>query len=160
MRVLTIVDEDFTNYKKPCMLIGAISCNGKCCIEAGVPLSVCHNDGWRNRAPITIPDDNICHRYINNPITQAICFCGLEPFEQFYEMYRLILKLRKEYECNDDVVIYTGYNESEVLSQVEKLRKLGNIVIKFGRYVPGQIGHYDEILGVYLASENQYARRL
>ena len=46
MRVKTIVDEDFTNYKKPAMFIGTISCGGKCCIEAGIPLSVCQNDGW------------------------------------------------------------------------------------------------------------------
>lgn len=38
MRVKTIVDEDFTNYKKPAMFIGTISCGGKCCIEAGIPL--------------------------------------------------------------------------------------------------------------------------
>ena len=28
MRVKTIVDEDFTNYKKPAMFIGTISCGG------------------------------------------------------------------------------------------------------------------------------------
>ena len=36
MRVKTVVDEDFTNYKKPSMFIGTISCGGKCCIEAGM----------------------------------------------------------------------------------------------------------------------------
>ena len=33
MRVKTIVEEDFTNYKKPAMFIGTISCGGKCCLE-------------------------------------------------------------------------------------------------------------------------------
>ena len=32
-----------------------------------------------------------------------------------------------------------------------------NIIIKFGRYVPNQKEHYDEILGINLASSNQYA---
>lgn len=54
MRVKTIVDEDFTNYKKPAMFIGTISCGGKCCIEAGIPLSVCQNDGWRSCAPLRL----------------------------------------------------------------------------------------------------------
>lgn len=29
MRVKTVVDEDFTNYKKPAMFIGTISCGGQ-----------------------------------------------------------------------------------------------------------------------------------
>jgi hypothetical protein len=35
-----------------------------------------------------------------------------------------------------------------------------NIVIKFGRYRPGQQKHFDEVLGVELASDNQYAKRI
>jgi hypothetical protein len=47
MRVKNIVYEDFVNYKKPSMFIGTISCGGKCCIEAGIPFSVCQTDVWR-----------------------------------------------------------------------------------------------------------------
>ena len=88
MRVKTIVDEDFTNYKKPAMFIGTISCGGKCCIEAGIPLSVCQNDGWRASAPISIDDEQLCLRYLNNPLTESIVFGGLEPLEQFDELLR------------------------------------------------------------------------
>ena len=35
-----------------------------------------------------------------------------------------------------------------------------NIIIKFGRYIPNQKPHYDEVLGVNLASDNQYAERI
>jgi hypothetical protein len=35
-----------------------------------------------------------------------------------------------------------------------------NIIIKYGRYIPNQTPHYDEVLGVYLASDNQYAVRI
>ena len=35
-----------------------------------------------------------------------------------------------------------------------------NIIIKYGRYIPDQEPHYDEVLGVNLASDNQYAERL
>lgn len=32
--------------------------------------------------------------------------------------------------------------------------------LKFGRYIPNQTPHYDSILGVNLASDNQYAERI
>ena len=32
-----------------------------------------------------------------------------------------------------------------------------NIIIKFGRYIPNQGTHFDKVLGVKLASDNQYA---
>jgi hypothetical protein len=60
----------------------------------------------------------------------------------------------------DDVVIYTGYTWDEIHEQVEFLRGYKNIVVKFGRYKPGQESHMDDVLGVKLASDNQYAIRL
>ena len=82
MRVKTIVDEDFTNYKKPAMFIGTISCGGKCCIEAGIPLSVCQNDGWRASAPLSICDETLWLRDLNNPLSESIVFGGVETPEQ------------------------------------------------------------------------------
>ena len=35
-----------------------------------------------------------------------------------------------------------------------------NIIVKFGRFIPDQESHYDEVLGVNLASNNQYAKKL
>lgn len=160
MRVKTIIDEDFTNYKLPAMVLGTISCHGKCCIEAGLPLSICQNDGWRSRAPFTLDDEKLCERYMSDPITQAVVFGGLEPFEQFNEMTRFIATLRDKFHCDDTVVIYTGYTEEEVRKEVEVLRKFKNIIVKFGRYLPGQTSHYDEVLGVSLASDNQYAKQI
>lgn len=52
MRVKNIVEEDFTNYKKPSMFIGTISCGGKCCLEADIPISVCQNDGGAHAPPL------------------------------------------------------------------------------------------------------------
>lgn len=160
MRIKTIVDEDFVNYKEPVMYIGTAFCNGKCCVEAGIPLSVCQNDEWRANATITMADDDIIQRYINNSITTAICFAGLEPFEQFTEMHSFITKLRTEYKCDDTVVIYTGYYKDEIKSQIQTLAKYKNIIIKFGRYIPDSHSRYDEVLGVTLASDNQYAEQL
>lgn len=160
MRVKTIVDEDFTNYKKASMFVGTISCGGKCCTEAGLPLSVCQNDGWRSCAPIAISDRQLCQRYLGNPMTGAVVFGGLEPMEQFGELSRFLFMLRRVFGCSDDVVIYTGYDKAEIQEQVERLKEYENIIIKFGRYRPNESVHLDETLGVCLASDNQYAEKI
>lgn len=160
MRAKTIVDEDFSNYMKPAMFIGTISCGGKCCVEAGIPMEVCQNDGWRSCAPITISENTLCERYLGNPITSAIVFGGLEPFEQFEELQLFIYILRQFFKCDDDVVIYTGYYPKEIVDQLKSLKRFKNIVVKFGRYVPNSPSRYDEVLGVTLASNNQYAERI
>lgn len=160
MRVSTVIDEDFTNYRKPAMFIGTISCGGKCCKEAGIPLSVCQNDGWRSCAPIEINDFDLCDRYINNRLTSAVVFGGLEPFEQFVEVEEFIHALRVVYGCSDDVVIYTGYYPGEIKKELKILSTYKNIIIKFGRYIPNGTPFYDEVLGVTLASNNQFAERI
>lgn len=160
MRVKTLVKEDFVNYRKPAMFIGTISCDGKCCTEAGLPLSVCQNDVWRVCAPIEIADDEICRSYLTNGITQAIVFGGLEPVEQAQEILALIKTLREEYGRDDDVVIYTGFYPHEIPDFLTALREYPNIVVKFGRFVPGRKRRLDEVLGVELSSDNQFAERI
>lgn len=160
MRVKTIVDEDFVNYQKPSMFIGTISCSGKCCIEGGFPLSVCQNDGWRGCAPIDIRDEVIIKRYLQNPLTKSIVLGGLEPMEQFDEVVALIKTLREDFDCHDDVVIYTGYYPEEISIILSLLQKYDNIIVKFGRYIPSMKSRFDDVLGVNLASDNQYAVRI
>lgn len=160
MRVKTVVDEDFVNYKKPSMFIGTVSCGGKCCIEAGIPLSVCQNDGWRSGASVVCSNRELCQRYLNNPITSAIVLGGLEPMEQFNEVERLLFTLRTVFHCEDDVVIYTGYYPEEIPAEIAALKKYKNIIVKFGRYIPDRPHRYDDVLGVELASDNQYAERI
>ena len=160
MRLKTIIDEDFTNYKKPAMFIGTISCGGKCCIEAKIPLTICQNDSWRSCESINLSDDKICERYLVNPITQSIVLGGLEPFEQFDEVKSFIYRLRNTYNCNDDIVIYTGYNYNEIEKEINILSKFSNVIVKFGRYIPNRSPIYDAVLGVKLASDNQYAERI
>lgn len=160
MLLKTVIDEDFVNYKLPSMFIGTAFCGGKCCIEAGVPLSVCQNDEWRTIEPTYIDDTELCRRYLQNSITKVIVFGGLEPFEQFSEMCNFLATLRNDFKCNDDVVIYTGYYPGELASELELLKYYGNIVVKFGRFVPNAQRRYDPVLGVELASDNQYAERI
>lgn len=160
MLVKTIIEEDFSNYKVPSMFIGTVSCGGKCCVETGIPISVCQNDEWRSKESINIDDEKICKRYVSNAITKAIVIGGLEPFEQFSEVCQLLNTLRNDYECNDDVVIYTGYYPEEIEYELEYLKFYGNIIVKFGRYIPNSNPRFDALLGVTLASENQYAKRI
>jgi len=97
---------------------------------------------------------------LNNKLTKAIVFGGLEPFEQFNEMAWFISVLRYNYRCNDDIIIYTGYYPDEIETEVKLLSEFENIIIKFGRYVPDRPSRVDEVLGVELASDNQYAIKI
>lgn len=160
MRIKQLMFEDFVNYKKPSMFIGTISCGGKCWVEQGLPCTTCQNNSLKNATTEVVSNDTLIKWYLNNRITKAIVFGGLEPFEQFDEMYDFIDRLRHYYCCQDTVVIYTGYNPDEISGQLIQLKRLGNIIVKFGRYVPGQEKHWDEILGVELASPNQFAVEL
>ena len=83
---------------------------------------------------------------------------GLEPFDSWNDLKSFIHELR-EY-CNDDIVIYTGYDKNEVIEKINELSKYTNIIVKFGRYVPNQKKHFDDLLGLYLASNNQYAEKI
>lgn len=160
MLIRTIVDEDFVQYKEPCMYIATALCSGKCCKEASIPLSRCLNDPWRGKPTISVMNEAIITRYLENDITRAICFSGLEPFEQFDQMIELISTLRTDYHCSDTIVIYTGYYKDEIPEQIAQLQQFPNIVVKFGRYIPDNPGRYDEVLGVRLASDNQYAEKI
>ena len=137
------------------MFITTSSCSFKCEQESGI--GCCQNSSLAKAEIIDIADEKLIERYLGNPITKAIVFGGLEPFDQYDELYSFIRLLRGEYRCNDTVVIYTGYNREEIDGYIWMLRSFDNIIVKFGRYVPGQRAHYDEILGVKLASDNQYA---
>ena len=154
MKVKAIIEEDYTNYKLPCMMIATTKCDWKCCIEVGLPTTTCQNNPLVQAKTIDVSADEIFRRYISNPITKAVCFGGLEPILQFDEIVEVI-KYFREHGCDDKFVIYTGYDAKEITDQIEVLRKLKNIIIKFGRYIPNQEPHYDEVLGVDLASNNQ-----
>lgn len=156
MKVIDIIDEDFINYKKPCMTIMMPYCTFKCDKECGK--QVCQNSDLASAPKIEIETENIIKRYLNNSISEAIVFQGLEPFDSFYQVLDFIKRFREV--SNDDIIIYTGYNKKELKQFLTFFKNFDNIIIKYGRFIPGQEKHYDEILGVYLASNNQYAERL
>jgi len=158
MKLKNIIDEDFQDYKKPSMMLATCFCDWKCLVEKDLDIHICQNSELAHQDNIEVSVDKIINRYLSNPITQAIVIAGLEPIKQLLEILFFIYQFRKK--CNDDVVIYTGYYPEEIIEEVEMLKKYNNIFIKFGRYIPNSNGIWDEVLGVYLVSQNQFAIKI
>lgn len=157
MIIKGLIEEDLVNYKKPCMVIEFPVCKGfKCDKECGRP--VCQNGTLATAPTITITVNNIVKRYLSNDITSAVVLQGLEPFDSWDDVVSFVNIFRSQ--CDDDIVIYTGYKEEEIEDKIEWLSHHKNIIIKFERFIPDQKSHYDEILGVNLASANQYAKKI
>ena len=139
------------------MLVAFPYCSFKCDIENGN--QVCQNWELAKASRITVEAEDVVARYVSNDLTKAVVFAGLEPFDSWQEMIGLIKAFREV--THDDIVIYTGYNSKEIDPKITYLNLMfDNIVVKFGRYRPGQKKHFDEVLGVELASDNQYAERI
>ena len=156
MKIIDIKDEDIINYKVTSMFIITSKCSFKCDKESG--LNICQNSALAHSPIIDFDDERIVERYISNPISHAIVFGGLEPLDQFDELVALISKFRKKTKAT--IVIYTGYNEDEIPEQLKILSGFTNIIVKFGRFIPNDKHHKDKLLGVELASSNQYAKKL
>lgn len=156
MLVKDIIETDMINYKDISMFIIFPTCSFKCDKECG--MQVCQNSALALSPNINIDIEHLIHKYLSNPITNAIVCGGLEPFDSWEDLYALITRFRLI--TDDDIVIYTGYNPNEIKEQINTLKRYKNIIIKFGRFIPNQPHHYDEILGVELSSPNQYAKRI
>ena len=153
MVIKGITAEDFSNYKKPSMFIAFPRCDFKCDRECGV--QVCQNGALAKSPNIDIDIDIIVKKYLDNPITKAVVAGGLEPFDSWSDLLLFIEKFREK--SQDDLVIFTGYEKSEITDRINILKQYKNIIVKFGRFLPGHEKHYDEVLCVELASPNQYA---
>lgn len=156
MKIKGIIFEDFLNYKKPSLFIIFPYCNFKCDKDCG--LKVCQNSSLAKEKEIEYSIDKIVNNYIENDITKAIVCGGLEPMDSFDDLKELVGALRIK--TNDDIVIYTGYREEEIEDKANDLKQFANIIIKFGRYIPNDKEYYNDILGINLASRNQYAKKI
>lgn len=161
MKLKQLIDEDFVNYKKPSMFIGTSECDWKCCKEQGLDISICQNSQLANSKTIDVPVEDLVHRYIDNLLTEAVVFGGLEPIKQQKDILDFIYLLR-ENDCYDDIVIYTGYNENEIEFVIEYFKAMAhkNLFIKFGRFIPNDTPHFDDVLGIELSSNNQYCKQI
>ena len=155
MKIKGIIFEDFVNYKEPCMTIEFPYCNWKCDRECG--RTVCQNSELAKAPDYEITPELIVDMFIRNDISDAICFQGLEPFDSL-DWLELVTAFRQR--VSNTIVIYTGYTEKELQIELKVLSEYENIIVKFGRFIPDQPSHYDELLGVELASLNQYAKKI
>lgn len=159
MLIKTIKDETFQDYKKASMLISMCYCDWKCCIEQNIDISICQNSDLAKEKDIEVCVSDIIDRYISNNVTAAIIIGGLEPILQFEEVFDFIKEVR-ERKIEDDIVIYTGYYPDEISGEIKKLEIFKNIIIKFGRYKENAPSKYDDVLGISLISDNQFAKKI
>ena len=156
MEVKGVLYEDFVNYKKPSMLVMFPKCSFKCDKECGSP--VCQNSALAQGDSYLVSAGKLVNNYMEDDFTSALVCAGLEPFDTFEELRLLVNLFRTQ--TDDDIVIYTGYTEEEIKEYIDNLSRHKNIYIKFGRYIPNHTPHFDEVLGVYLASDNQYGKKV
>lgn len=158
MQVKGILDEDFVNFRLPSMYIAFPKCDFKCDKECGQ--KVCQNSALVSSPNIDIPMKKIITRYKNNEISKAIVCAGLEPFDTFEVLKKFCYEVRRAY-IKDPIVIYTGYEKEEIIDKVNELVLVAspNLIIKYGRFIPNQKGYDNLLLGVKLASSNQWAER-
>lgn len=156
MKLKGLNDYDICNYKYPSMFLIFPKCSFKCDKECGKP--ICHNSALANEPIIEIDEKKIVQRYLDNRLTRA-CVCGgLEPFDTWTDLYNFIVEFRKK--SDDYIVIYTGYEENEISEYIRVLHDLNHIIVKFGRFRPNAKSRFDDVLGVNLASDNQYAKEV
>lgn len=154
MKIKGLTDINFTDYKLPSLYIATPYCSFKCDKECG--RAVCQNSALATEPVFSISNTTLIQIYQANPITQAFVFGGLEPLDSS-DLLETIEELQARAHPRR-TVIYTGYTEEEVLVGHSQILSLSNLVIKYGRFVPNQPAHFDPILGVNLASPNQYAK--
>lgn len=155
MKLKGIIDYDCTNYKEPCLTLEFPYCDFKCDKINGC--HVCQNSALYFEPDIEISGEQIWKMYQDNPLTKAFCFQGMEPFDSYIDLIEFIKFIRIDKQCDDPIIIYTGYGQGEDWITEQSIRKYKNIIVKWGRYLLGYEPHYDEVLGVNLASNNQYA---
>ena len=158
IKIKGIVEEDFTQYRRPTMVVLFPTCTFKCDKENKCDL--CQNAKLLQEPDILVDPKAIAERYTRNSITEGFVFSGMEPFDSTEDLYSLLSNIREVTE--DVVIIYTGYTYAELIDRgdIKKLREYRNIVLKVGRFVPNRPSRFDNVLGVTLSSDNQFAIQL
>ena len=139
------------NYKKIGLYVAlGITCTWKC--------EDCINIHYKDIHPRHHTNSyELINSYLSNPLLSSLILSGLEPFDSFDSMLVLIENFRKF--TKDDIVIFTGYTEEELFNKINLIKNYNNIIIKFGRYMPSKPPVFDNILGIHLISDNQFAKK-
>lgn len=156
MKLKGLDDYDICNYKEPSMFLIFPNCTFKCDKECG--RQVCQNSALAHEPEAEIRNIDVVQRYLNNSLTHAVVCGGLEPLDSWEELWSFICVFRAF--SKDPIIIYTGYKEEEVQDKIKFLSQINNIIVKFGRFIPNSPHIFDTVLGVELASNNQYAKEL
>ena len=156
MKLRGLNEYDIINYKQPSMFLIFPYCSFKCDKEYGQP--ICQNSSLVREPIIEISTSKLVLKYVNNPLTHAIVCGGLEPFDSKDELFNFIAVARGF--TKDPIIIYTGYTEDELQENLKILKNFHNIIVKFGRFIPNSPHIFDTVLGVKLASDNQYAKEM
>lgn len=141
------------------LIESGVSCSFKCDKENGN--QICQNFLLKNQKVVTTLVDHLISMYLKQNLSTSITFQGLEPLDNLKQHLWFIYYFRLV--SDDPIYIWTGYTEEECADLIYLIKEKmlwKNIIIKFGRYKPNQEKHYDETLGVMLASDNQYAKRI
>jgi hypothetical protein len=154
MKLKGLNEYDICNYKEPSMFLIFPYCTFKCDKENGS--QICQNSALAREKEIEVKDLDLIHRYMANPLTHAIVCGGLEPLDSWEELWNFICVFRAF--SKDPIIIYTGYKEEEAQDKINFLSQVNNIIVKFGRFIPNSPHIFDTVLGVELASNNQYAK--
>lgn len=150
-----IVWEDFTNYKLPVMQLIFPKCSFKC------GKGLCQNSPLAVTPDIYFNELDVVEKYMSNKITHGVLCAGFEPFDSPDDLM-CFSHLFRQY-TSDTLIIFTGYTKDELQCNPTYIwlsNNISNLIIKFGRYKPNQYPHYDEVLGIKLASDNQRAERI
>lgn len=146
--------EVFQDYKKSALLFSTCYCDWKCCHEAGVDIDICQNQKVSQQREVTLPFESILKK-VNQSFTDAVIFGGLEPILQADEVVQCIEYLRK-HGVKKDIVVYTGYYLEEIDPETLAYLALNDCILKCGRFIPDRKPKFDAVLGITLASDNQY----
>ena len=127
-------------------------------VLGNVGKELCQNSPLAKTPTKEIDVEKIVEDYLKNELTSAIVFGGLEWMDQFFESIECIEAFRKK--TNDDIIVYTGYDKTEIEEHLMILKKYKNIIVKFGRYIPNQKTHYDKVLRSTISFEQSTWRKI
>jgi hypothetical protein len=142
--------EVYNDYKKVGILLASPRCSNNC--------KDCQNHHLKNKEPEKYCIEDLINEITNNKFVKSVIFGGLDCFDSFEETLVFIKKFREN--NDEDIVLYTGKTESSLQNEIKILKKYKNILIKFGEYNSNLEKIYDEIGGIWLASSNQYFKKI
>lgn len=125
-------------------LVVGCSCNLNC---VG-----CFHEYMKEETNTNDDEEEIIRQIKSNPVNRGIILAGLEWSEQPDELVALVQCARRN---NLDIMVYSGYTETEFFARVPELSRGTDMFFKFGKYDASKTSDDYYRFGVKLASTNQ-----